>query len=249
MDGSGDELVTSGSNPRLSPDGKFLALHGQFGSTLIVRDLALGTDTTVPPPMFGGTITGYDWSLDSMHVVFDRECLINTVDRDGTNESTLFSSANCFDRAPAVNPIDGRLALFNFGNPLVVVDGDGANRHQVANTGYPTLAVWPAWSPDGQWILYGDSDNGGHIKNLYKIRPDGTGKTQLTFVSLPDRFDASRAWTPDGTAIVVPGTVGGVTDLFVVPADGSGTLTPIGLPAGDPPDYVGSVTGGAEPAP
>jgi Tol biopolymer transport system component len=148
-----------------------------------------------------------------------------------------------------VNPVDGRLAVHHVNGGIVTFNGDGTNEHAVPNTGYPAIALWPAWSPDGQWISYGDSDNGGHIKNYYKIRPDGTGKTQLTFVSLPEVLDESRAWTPDGSAIIVPGTLNGVTDLFVVPTDGSGILTPIGLPAGLPPDFVGSVTGSDQPAP
>jgi hypothetical protein len=252
IDGSDDELVTStpGFTPRLSPDGKFLAFRGSSSSLLVVRDLTLETEVTIPPPLFAGSIAGQDWSLDSMRVVFDRECTIQTVDRDGNNESTLFSVPGlCALRAPAVNPVDGRVALHHVSGGILIFNDDGTNQQMVPNTGYPTDGMWAAWSPDGQWISFGSSNNGGQIKNYYKIRPDGTGLTQLTFVSLPDIFDESRAWTPDGTAIVVPGTVGGVTDLFVVPTDGSGTLTPIGLPAGDPPDFVGSVTAGTNPAP
>ncbi len=37
----------------------------------------------------------------------------------------------------------------------------------------------PEWSPDGQWLYYIGSETG--TPNLWRMRPDGTGKKQLTF--------------------------------------------------------------------
>jgi serine/threonine protein kinase len=51
------------------------------------------------------------------------------------------------------------------------------------------------FSRDGQWIVYVDYPEG----NLCRSRPDGTGRTQLTF---PPLRAASPRWSPDGTRIV-----------------------------------------------
>jgi dipeptidyl aminopeptidase/acylaminoacyl peptidase len=45
-----------------------------------------------------------------------------------------------------------------------------------------------AWSPDGEWIVFGAG------KQIYKVRSDGTDLTQLTF----DRENFDAAWSPDG---------------------------------------------------
>lgn len=45
-----------------------------------------------------------------------------------------------------------------------------------------------AWNPDGEWITF------GFFGTLYKVRPDGTDLTQLTF----ERQRFRPAWSPDG---------------------------------------------------
>lgn len=59
----------------------------------------------------------------------------------------------------------------------------------------------PQLSPDGKWILCtgsSKSPQGKHNSDIFVIRPDGTGLTQLTF---HPGYDLSAIWSPDGKYI------------------------------------------------
>ncbi|MBV8205453.1 MAG: S9 family peptidase [Acidobacteria bacterium] len=74
-----------------------------------------------------------------------------------------------------------------------------------------------AWSPDGQRIVYG-SNASGRV-NLWTMRADGAGATQLT---KSDDRQTSAAWSPDGKWIVFAQDRGGneIWDLYAVPSAG-----------------------------
>ena len=74
-----------------------------------------------------------------------------------------------------------------------------------------------AWSPDGQEIVF--ESNASGRTNLWKMRADGSGATQLTHA---DDRQFGAVWSPDGKWIVYQQDVGGaeIWDLFAVPAGG-----------------------------
>src|SRR5262249_18615194 len=62
----------------------------------------------------------------------------------------------------------------------------------------------------------------GATANLFTIRPDGSGRTQITHLSGDGFYAGKGAWSPDGTQIVYHKLApGGINDLFLINADGT----------------------------
>jgi dipeptidyl aminopeptidase/acylaminoacyl peptidase len=74
-----------------------------------------------------------------------------------------------------------------------------------------------AWSPDAQEIVF--QSNASGRTNIWKMRSDGSGTTQLTH---SDDRQFSATWSPDGKSIVYQQDVGGaeIWDLFAVQSGG-----------------------------
>jgi Tol biopolymer transport system component len=107
---------------------------------------------------------------------------------------------------------------------LFMIGVDGTDAHQVTSWGLD--ANDPEWSPDGALIVFNAPAEAGGNQNIYSIRPEGTGLTQLTS-GLSTYGDGGQgtyhpSWSPDGTQILFshsPST-DGFADLFVMDRDG-----------------------------
>jgi hypothetical protein len=237
LDGSFDVPLMAGEQPRVSPDGRQLAFHRDNATysraNLYVVDLQTGNlRMLLSNPDY---IVGYGWTPDSARLVFDYSCDVEQINLDGGNRRQLFGG-NCYDDAPAVNALDGRVAFHNTvsGGGIGLVNADGSGKQFIANT--VVGDVWAAWSPDGQWISFQDGTN------YSKIHPDGSGLIQLTAVpAVGDGFNGPGSWTPDGSHLIVAGKYGGANGLYSVATDGSRTITLIPTAVGAAIDFVGSV--------
>lgn len=111
---------------------------------------------------------------------------------------------------------------------IVTASVDGS--HVKIVTGAGMEADDPAWSRDGQLILFQSPPDPGNIEqNLYTIKPDGTGLTKLTSHLSTDAGGVDGvfhpSWSPDGSLIVFshyPGASGRGASLYVIKADGTG---------------------------
>jgi Tol biopolymer transport system component len=73
-----------------------------------------------------------------------------------------------------------------------------------------------AWSPDGQWVVFGGGP--GSQLDLWKMPASGGGEViQLTSGPAMDVFPA---WSPDGTQIAFSSNREGSINLWTVPAAG-----------------------------
>lgn len=135
---------------------------------------------------------------------------------DGADEVRLTSDSNCRDprwSADGVN-IAYMWGTASAGVQLHVIRGDGSGDRLVPTGDLDPM--YPAWSPDGELLAFtGEGD-------IWVVRPDGTGLTQLT----DTRWTDSRPdWSPSGNSIVYehPDDPGRINfNLYRMAADGSG---------------------------
>ena len=88
-------------------------------------------------------------------------------------------------------------------------------------TNSPATEADPAWSPDGERIVYWSNASG--VQNLYWVGPEGGAETQLT--NGPDT-DADPTWSPDGERIAFTRTSQSApSDIYVLDIDAAGQPT------------------------
>ena len=177
-DGHHEATLAAGGWPVLSPDGRFFLYHADNATTARgnLYRFELSTGIALQVIQQGDYLVGADWTPDGSHLVFDEGCSLNTSLTDGSQNHT-FLNADCYDDAPAVNPVTGLIVCHNINVGLIITDPDGGNRHVVPNTA--RSAVWPAWSPDGKSVTAVDHDQ------VLRIAPDGTGLTNLLALATP----------------------------------------------------------------
>jgi Tol biopolymer transport system component len=102
---------------------------------------------------------------------------------------------------------------------FIVDTGTGTYR---ALTSEANGAYDPAWSPDGNWLVYSARQDKGDT-NLIAIRADGTGRQRLT----DSGKDRGATWSPDGAQIAFVRQQGNGFGLFFIDLDtSSGTINP-----------------------
>ncbi|MCY7345812.1 MAG: FG-GAP-like repeat-containing protein [Pyrinomonadaceae bacterium] len=254
QDGTNDRQIAAGSQPRLSPDNRYLILRrNQFptlpyqAGQLFVRDLTTNTETLVFT--YNNATVGYFFTPDSAQIVYDDGDFsgIVKINRDGTNR-TFVGGSSVFDDFPVVRAGDGLIAHHRFDSSptagIYTLTANGSSQQFVQNT---LNGVFPSWSADGQFIGYGSASPVGYpysLDNLFKIKPDGSGKVQLTNLTTSNNFGAGFAWTTNGASLITAANINGTAGLYSVNADGSDSPVLIPTSSGAAPDFVGAIVPG-----
>jgi len=130
---------------------------------------------------------------------------IYLMDLASKSATQLTTDGDC-QRHPVFSP-NGSKVLFNddyrdkaegdTGSRLAIVDIEKGDITPLEEDYYAHFADF---TPDGQWVVYNYYPSDGDASDLWKIKVDGTGKTQLTFT---DTFcEQYPQVSPDGTKIL-----------------------------------------------
>jgi Tol biopolymer transport system component len=184
---------------------------------------------------------GDAWSPDGSSLAYVRTCFarpaefvgqgIWTIDADGSKPRQVtrnLPAAHLEDHRPGWSP-DGKSLTFERIDTsttperaaLFTIGIDGNDLFQV--TPWSLDGNDPDWSPDGSRIAFNASAEPSPTQNIWTIRPDGTGLTQLTTYDERGQATFHPTWSPDGSQILFshsPST-DGWGDFFVMNGDGT----------------------------
>lgn len=215
-------LTRNGSinlNPDFAPSGREIIFTSYKRGNPDLYRRALSSTAEVPLSTRKGlNITG-NWSPDGNRIALalskDGDAEIYTIAKDGSSPVRLTVSS-ALEVYPAWSPDGKQLAFVSdrFGKPQIfIMDANGGNLRRLTTSG--SYNVNPRWSPRGDRIAYSRSQGGFQI---YSIRPDGSGDTQLT----SEGSNENPSWSPDGRFIAFSSKRNGGDGVYVMRADGSG---------------------------
>ena len=172
------------------------------------------------------------WAPDGATLAFADEAYPPTVDAmryvlkltdlAGTNYRTLTGDSTTGIQSPAWSP-DGKWLAFRADNGLWLVDSLGKQaRHLVDIELGEEVQHWLldiSWAPDGKKILFAANlpDANQERFDLYTIKPDGSGLTNLTKSPAMERLPT---WSPDGASIAYQYPLRNKYGLYVMKANG-----------------------------
>lgn len=197
----------------LSPDGKSVAyvLRDAGMQSLVLREIATGKETQLNQPepiMYSGlTISPDGGSLYYTASSKDNQLFsyLFKIPIHGGSPEKLVED---IDTAVTFSP-DGKRIAFVRGvpdkkeNDLIVANADGSDLKVIvkrAGQVYVGSLIAPAWSPDGNTIVFSNYQ-GTNRRYLLAVAPDGSGLHE--FYKSHDDIGRPQ-WLPDGGALLVP---------------------------------------------
>ena len=173
--------------PRLSPDGKLLALSVDSGSGSDIWTYDWQRDAMSRLTFGDGTFTFPAWTHDSRFLVFRAPSGILWARADGAGKPQTLTRSKIGQYPWSFSP-DGRRLAFaeassgGFGLWTVPVENDSGQLRAGTPEVFlqtPANENYPAFSPDGRWIAYRSIESGA--SEIYvRSFPDKGGKWQIS---------------------------------------------------------------------
>jgi TolB protein len=219
-------LGTISLSPHISPDGSRLAFSSFTGSGWEIRMFSFDLNRIVSFPRFGGTNLTPAWSPDGTRLAFSSSrggsSEIYVSNQSGGDPHRVTSSRG-HDVSPAWNRKTGSEIAFVSGRTglpqIYTMGADGTNVQRLTDQGY---AVSPAWSPNGQFVVfswmrhYGPGAPGS--EDIYIMDIASKQWVQLTHDGGRNDFPS---WAPDDRHIVFQSNRTGSLQIWTMLADGS----------------------------
>ncbi len=161
-----------------------------------------------------------NWRADGRKIVFesDRETPTNpavpglggpdfevfVMNADGSNQTQI--TFNEFDDEDAAWSPDGKKIVFardfapvrgELDYDVLTMTAAGTGERNLTNSP-GVMDRQPNWSPTGRQIAFASAPDADSNNDIYKMRPNGSDRTQLTIDALDNE---SPNWSPDGTRI------------------------------------------------
>jgi Tol biopolymer transport system component len=163
------------------------------------------------------------WSPDGTRIAFasarEGSFDIYVMNSDGTGTMRLTSSKEN-DQHPTWSPDGSRIAFSRFSDVdhLNVMNADGTGVRRLTDDDLAAEAE-PAWSPDGSWIAYSHREPGSDFREIWVVRPDGTGRRGVTKL---DAKSYTPTWAPDSKRLAFSSNHDtALYDIFTVSLDGT----------------------------
>jgi Tol biopolymer transport system component len=234
-DGSGVKRISvagSTTHPDWSPDGQRIVFGLETAKNAGIAVIsATGTGLrNLTPTGFQGQPS---FSPDGKWIAYERDIAqgnngVWLMHADGSDKRRVTRSPfGCCDTDPNFSP-DGKTISFvrvkvdEKQQALFAVHPDGSGLHQLTPYAWE-VAIKHDCSPDGKLIVL--TTNADFVRphesaNLVTIRPDGTGKTNLTHFTAGTQNAFAGSFSPDGKHIVFRLESGDTYNLAVVDRDG-----------------------------
>lgn len=183
-------------------------------SVLVAGTLGMNVDPQWSPP---GDRIAFAFSPLSGMAVPSRLIIMNA-DGSGRRGVTGYTG-NGYESMPTWSP-DGNQLAYRRGSELRVVNADGTGDRLVTDLGTEDYTQM-AWSPDGAWIVWSARNPDTATGDLYRVRPDGTGRAAITETTVI--WEQYPSFMADGRIVFTATPQGGViNDPWAIAVDGSG---------------------------
>ena len=152
-------------------------------------------------------------------------CQIFTADPDGSSLQRVTHNRGSGAYQPDWSPNGTHIAFASDEtgrSEIWITRADGSHARRLTHVGHRHTAFWPAFSADGQWVLYTDCATAECDGGIYEVRVDGTDQQAIIPNAGPSLNDGSMS--SDGSTLAYQRWhFGGITSaIYTSNADGTG---------------------------